>query len=532
MTLHSPSRRRILAYGAAAPLVLNLSAVGRAAAQATTGQTDYKALVCIFWAGGNDAHNLLLATDPGSWNNYWTARFTGADPIALMPPGTAAVAVGQVSPLTKRTVANTSQPEHWGGALAITPATAQTVPAANQTPGGPATRGFALHPFLTASQGLFAAGRLAAIANVGTLLAPLTKAQYSAPTATTPIPPRLFSHADQQSAWQSGQVDGATTGWGGYIADTFGATGSAADFEAITTAGNTAFLSGQTTRSFRVNYTGNKAIAQTVGLAVQTGRYNSSNSFLSEFKQNIQESSLGFLQSNDMVKDYAAAVSRSLAASQVYDAALGVTGGPYTQVPTPPPFTDPIGGKVVDNPLADQLEAVVQTALAHQALGLTRQVYFVQLGGFDTHDSLNPRQGLLMAQIDHALSYFDAALTKVGLSNAVTAFTASDFNRTFATNGTGTDHAWGSHHLVMGGAVKGGDIYGAFPTVGIDRAASGATPAFNNPDATGNAYIPTTSVETYLATMATWLGVTPGQLATIFPRLAGFPVQNLGFMKA
>jgi uncharacterized protein (DUF1501 family) len=528
----TPSRRQLLAFGAAAPLALNLAAIGQAAAQTAGGSADYRALVCIFWTGGNDAHNMLLATDPGSWANYWTARFTGADPIALMPPGTAPVAIGQASPLTKRNVTTTSQPEHWGGALPIAPATAQKIPPANLTSGAPATRGFALHPFLTATQGLFAAGRLAAIANVGTLLAPLTKAQYQAPTATTPIPPRLFSHADQQSAWQSGQVDGATTGWGGYIADTFGATGSAADFEAITTAGNTAFLSGQSTRSFRVNYTGAKAIAQTVTLAVQTGRYNSSNTFLSEFKQNIQESSLGFTQSNDMVKDYAAAVTRSLAASQVFDAALGVPGGPYAQVPAPPPFTDPIGGKVVDNPLADQLEAVVQTALAHQALGLSRQVFFVQLGGFDTHDSENPRQGLLMAQIDHALSYLDAALTKAGLGDNVTAFTASDFNRTFATNGTGTDHAWGSHHFVMGGAVKGGDLYGAYPTVGIDRAASGTTPAFSNPDAVGNAYIPTTSVETYLATMATWLGCTPAQLATIFPRLSGFPVQNLSFMKA
>lgn len=531
MTPIAPSRRQLLALGAAAPLALNLSAIGRAAAASAGAAADYRALVCIFLQGGNDAHNLLLATDPGSWSNYWAARFTGADPIALMPPGAAPVALGQVSPVTKRNITTTAQPEHWGGVLPITPATAQQVPPANRVQGGAVDRAFALHPLLPGAQGLFAAGRLAAVANVGTLLAPLTKSQYQTPTAATPIPPRLFSHADQQSAWQSGQVDGATTGWGGYIADTFAATGSAAEFEAITTAGNTAFLSGQTTRSFRVNYTGNKAIAQTVGLAIMTGRYNSSNIFLSEFKQNIQEGSLGFTQSNDLVQDYAAAVTRSLAAAQIFDAALGASGGPYSQVPTPSAFTDPIGGRVVANPLADQLEAVVQTAVAHLGLGLTRQVFFVQLGGFDTHDSENPRQGLLMAQIDHALSYFDQALAKVGLRDSVTAFTASDFNRTFTTNGDGTDHAWGSHHLVMGGAVKGGDIYGAFPTVGLDRAPSGTSPGFNNPDAVGNAYVPSTSVETYLATMASWLGVSSGQLATIFPRLAGFPVQNLGFMK-
>jgi uncharacterized protein (DUF1501 family) len=159
-------------------------------------------------------------------------------------------------------------------------------------------------------------------------------------------------------------------------------------------------------------------------------------------------------------------------------------------------------------------------------------VFFVQLGGFDTHDGENPRQGLLMAQVDHALSYLDQALAAVGLGDKVTAFTASDFNRTFTTNGDGTDHAWGGHHLITGAAVKGGDIYGTYPTLGVDRPASGATPAFVNPDAAGAAFIPTTSVETYLATMATWMGVTDAQLATIFPRLAAFPVKNLGFMRA
>ena len=139
---------------------------------------------------------------------------------------------------------------------------------------------------------------------------------------------------------------------------------------------------------------------------------------------------------------------------------------------------------------------------------------------------------MLLAQLDHALAYLDAALTQIGLGDSVTAFTASDFNRTFTTNGDGTDHAWGGHHLVVGGAVKGGDIYGAYPTLGVDKAASGTTPAFVNPDAVGNALIPTTSVETYMATMATWMGVTSSQMATIFPKLANFPKQNLGFMKA
>jgi uncharacterized protein (DUF1501 family) len=531
----TPSRRAMLqglaAFGAAAPLALNLAAVGRAAAQSAGAGSGYRALVCVFLQGGNDSNNLLLATDPGSFAQYTAARLAGTDPIALMPPGTAPVAIGQVSPVTNRTITATNMPEHWGGVLAITPTTPQFVPPANATTSTPTHRTFALHPMLPGLQSLFAAGRVAAIANVGTLLAPLTKAQYVSAASAALVPPRLFSHADQQSAWQAGQVDGSATGWGGLMADTFQALGGGEpDFSTITTAGNTAFLSGLSSRSFRINYANNKATAQTITLAATTGRYNNSDSFLDELRASLRETGLSPGQSSDMVSDYAAAVGRSLSLSTVYDAAVAPAAAPA--VPTPPVFTDPIGGKAMGNPLADQLQAVVQTAAAHAALGISRQVFFVQLGGFDTHDGENARQGLLMAQIDHALSYFDSALAAVGMADQVTAFTASDFNRTFVTNGDGTDHAWGGHHLVAGAAVKGGDIYGTYPTLGVDAAGGAGKVAFSNPDASGNALIPTTSVETYLATMATWMGVTPAQMPGIFPRLSGFPVQNMGFMRA
>ena len=537
MTDKHPSRRSALAqfatFGAAAPLVLNLSAIGSAAAQSATSTSPYRALVCIFLQGGNDSNNLLLATDAGSFSQYWTARFTGTDPIALMPPGTAAVAVGQTSPLTKRLISTTSMPEHWGGALPIVPATPQLVPAANATSAAPAQRTFAVHPFMTNAQSLFNAGRLAALANVGTLLMPLTKATYTKPTPTTLIPQRLFSHADQQSAWQSGNVEGSATGWGGLIGDTFAATnGAGSDFTAITTAGNTVFLAGVTTKPFRINYGKNRATAQTISLLSLTGTYNESPYFLAEFKAGLQEAVLGANGTNFMVTDYAAAVTRSINTSLVYDNALGATGGAYSKVAAPSAFTDPITGKVIDNPLADQLQAVAETAAAQSLLGVQRQVFFVQYGSFDTHDSENSRQGTLLAQLDHALGYFDAAIISLGLGNQITAFTASDFNRTFTTNGTGTDHAWGGHHFVTGGAVKGGDIYGAYPTLGIDRTATTTTPAFANPDAVGTAFIPTTSVDVYMATMAKWLGVTSAQLATIFPRLSAFPKADLGFMKS
>lgn len=530
--IHGPSRRSLLGglalYGAAAPLALNLSAIGKAAAQSVGPAAPYRALVCIFMTGGNDSNNLLLATDQGSFAQYWTARISGGDPIALMPVGTAPVAIGATSSVTGRTVKTGDQPEHWGGVLPITPATPQLVPAANKVGSAEQTRTFALHPMLSATQKLFAAGKVAAVANVGTLLAPLTKADYAHPTLSTQIPQRLFSHADQQAAWQSGQLDGAATGWGGLMADTFQpAASGGGDFASITTAGNTPFPQGTANKSFRVSYGADKATAQTITLVARTGRYNESVSFLSELTASLQDGS----SQNQLVKTYAAAVAHSLQTSVTYDAALTAAGGPYTTVPVPAAFTDPISGAAADNPLADQLEAVVQTAAAHASLGVQRQVFFVQYGSFDTHDGENARQGLLLAQLDHALAYLDSALAKVGLSEAVTAFTASDFNRTFTTNGDGTDHAWGGHHLVIGGAVRGGDIYGAYPTLGVDRAASWATPAFVNPDASGNAFVPTTSVETYMATMASWMGVSSTQMASIFPKLSNFPKQNLGFMK-
>ncbi len=527
------SRRGLLAgmafYGAAAPLALNLSAIGRAAAETVTPGSGYRALVCIFMQGGNDSNNLLLATDQGSFSQYWAARISGADPIALMPVGAAPVAIGATSTITGRAVKTADQPERWGGVLPITPATAQQVPTANKVGTAAQVRTFALHPMLGATQKLFAAGKVAAIANVGTLLAPLTKAEYLRPTGTTQIPQRLYSHSDQQAAWQSGHIAGTSVGWGGQVAETFQpAAAGGGDFGSITTTGNTPFSQGVTIKSFRVSYGANKVSAQTIPLAAQKGTYNESANFLTELRASLQDTS----SPNQLMQTYGKAVARSLQASVAFGNAVAAPGGPYTTVPTPPTFTDPISGRTVTNSLADQLQAVVQTAAAHAALGVSRQVFFVQYGSFDTHDGQNARQGLLLAQLDHALAYFDAALTKVGLGDAVTAFTASDFNRTFTTNGDGTDHAWGGHQIVIGGAVKGGDIYGAYPTLGVDKAASGTTPAFINPDAVGNALIPTTSVETYMATMAAWMGVSSAQMASIFPKLANFPKQNLGFMKA
>ena len=195
--------------GAAAPFAAQLAAAGSAASQTAP---NYKALVCVFLFGGNDSNNTVLATDSDSFGRYWAARNTGDDPIALMPPGTPPAAVGSVSPVTGRTVTARS-PEAWGGVLPIVPRTPNPIPAGTSAP----VRTFGLHPMLSPLKTLFDADRLAVVANVGTLIRPITKAQFQARTVA--FPTNLFSHNDQQSTWQAGASEGARVGWGGRFGD-------------------------------------------------------------------------------------------------------------------------------------------------------------------------------------------------------------------------------------------------------------------------------------------------------------------------
>jgi len=221
--------------------------------------------------------------------------------------------------------------------------------------------------------------------------------------------------------------------------------------------------------------------------------------------------------------DYAAMVTRSIGAQGTLNTALaGVT-----TVTAPTQMTNPVSGVLVNNPLALQLQVIAKIIAAAPTLGTKRQVFFVSIGGFDTHANQNVSQPTLMTQLDHGLGYFQDTLQALNLASNVTTFTMSDFGRTFTTNGLGTDHAWGAHHLVLGGAVRGGDFYNPFPTVGVDLPSSG----FLNPDAVGSgALIPTVSVDQYAGTLGAWFGVTASNLGLIFPNLKNFTAANLGFI--
>ncbi len=503
-TMTTLSRRELLRRAGAlsvaapaAPFALNLAAMGQAAA---AGAGDYKALVCLFMTGGNDAYNTVLATDTASWAAYNAARNYGSDPVNLAAPGAAAKPASAIFH------------ETLGGVLPIVPAHAQG-------------RSFAVHPLLGGVRDLFAAGRLGIVANVGPLVCPTAKADYA--NVSFPRPPKLFSHADQQSVWQTFTNGGDAPGWGGRLADLILAGNQKAMFSAISVNGNAPFLTGQQARQYQLSVNGSIHLGGTDGTLYGSALV----------QQKLQSLTRGTRGVSILEKDHAAVMARSIDADAVLSAALpGPTAGAWGTAGLAAGAADPLltyrnpdTGATELNPLAQQLQAVARMIAARGTLGQQRQVFFVSADDFDTHDGQPRRHAVNMARLAHALAYFDATLGKMGVTPNVTTFTASDFGRGFTSNGDGTDHGWGGHHFVMGGAVKGGDLYGTFPTYGtVDR-----TGTYNSPDQiTNGAMLPTTSVDQYAATLGRWFGVSDANLSTIMPNLGRFDagVRQLGFL--
>lgn len=514
MNNHNASRRLFMrnagvlsATGAAAaPLALNMAAVGSAAAQSAS---DYKALVCIFMFGGNDSLNMILPTDSASWANYTAVRNQAPDSIALLAPGTVPVAG-----------AAAGSPARLGGVLPIAPAR-------------PQGRTYALHPLMGSLQSMFDTDkRLAIVANVGPLLSPTTKAQYS--QASFPKPASLFSHNDQQNTWQSFKPEGATVGWGGRLGDLFASQNSRAVFTSISASGNAVWLSGETVQQYQVGANG----AIRMGSDANGRIYGSSN--VAAAMQRIVSGTRG---GHVFETDLAAVSQRSIDAELTLrtalkapsDALFGTApaAGSYSANTDPKlQYDNPLTGAKAFNRLAQQLQVVARMIDASNATGIgaKRQVFFVSIGGFDSHDNENRNNADLMARIAHAMRYFDTALVAMGAQNKVTAFTASDFGRTFTSNGDGTDHGWGAHHFVMGGAVNGGDIYGNFPVLGAKNANNNNFDS--SPNQLGNgSLLPETSVDQLGATLARWFGVSDANALTVFPNLTNFSTRDLGFMK-
>jgi uncharacterized protein (DUF1501 family) len=431
-------------------------------------QTDYKALVCLFLAGGNDANNLVVPRDDATYAAYATGRGALALPQSALIP---------ISP-------RTSDGRLWG-----------LHPALGTNPDGTTNGGL---------KGLFDQGKVAVLANVGTLAYPLTQALYNSRPDLRPL--QLFSHSDQQVEWQSSIADKPfTTGWGGRLADLTNAFNSNNRISmSITLNGENSFQVGKTVTQYSVGTNGAIALSGN-GSGNNTNGYRTKalNDALAAQNVNLFETAFGGLTSN--------ALTNSALLSSV------VSGTS--------PFASYFTG--LNSSLSQQLHMVARLVNVQSQLGLKRQVFFVRVGGFDLHDhqvtlgsTATGAHANLLKDLSQSLTAFYSALSSVNAQNQVTAFTASDFGRTYNTNGDGSDHGWGSHHLVLGGAVNGGDIYGQMPTFAI-----------NGPDDTGRGrWIPTTSVDEYSATLAKWFGVSATDMPVVLPNLGRFANPDLGFM--
>jgi len=377
------------------------------------------------------------------------------------------------------------------GSLALPDGNAKLLPvtAKDGTP-------YALNDGLAAIHPLWAQQKLAVVSNVGMLVQPTSRQQYLAGTAT--VPTNLFSHADQVIAMQAGNANGSGgTGWAGRVADAVQALNGPSSFPAsISMTGSALFCTGGVVQSaslipgFDLTLDGMTAWPASAAAAKV---------------QALQEiitfdTGMALVQSANKVRQDAFTLNGMLKNLSA--------GAPLT---TPFPQTD----------IGLQLQQVAQIIRLRQSTGMSRQVFFCSLGGFDTHSGQSWNQWDLLRRISAAMSAFYNATTEMGIADQVTTFTESDFGRTLQPSGSGSDHGWGSHHLVMGGAVKGGDLYGAFPTL-----------ALGGPDDanTRGVLIPTTSVDQYGATMAKWFGVAPAAMPQVFPTIGNFPVTDLGFL--
>ena len=436
--------------GTAAPWALNLAAMGEAAAATAS---DYKALVCVFLYGGNDYGNTLIPVDAASYAAYQGMRPT-------------------LAYLASDLAATTLVPS-----LAL--------------PGG---RQYALAPELAPLLPLFAGGQMGVMLNVGTLVQPTTKAQYTA--QSVPLPPKLFSHNDQQSVWQSSSPEGSRSGWGGRMGDLFAASNGNATFTCVSASGNAVFLSGQSAVQYQVTSNGS------VPLNGLKNPLFGSSACSAALRTLVTAPRTHLFES-----EHTRIMTRSIDADVQLTTALAGTAPLATVFPS-------------GNTLAGQLNMVARMIAARSSLGAKRQVFFVSIGGFDTHDNLLQDHPALMGQVGPALTAFQAAMTELGVADLVTTFTASDFGRTLTTDGDGSDHGWGSMHFVLGGAVRGRAFYGTPPVI-----------ANNGPDDVGQGrLLPALAVDQFGATLGKWFGVSDTELATVMPNLANFTARDLGFM--
>ena len=453
------SRRQFIHFGASTLASAGmLSTMGglQRALAATTDVTGYKALVCVFLFGGNSSFNWVVPTSTAAYNTYKSSR------------SNLALAQNSLLPLN-----------------------------------GTASDGntYGLHPSCTELRTLFNATNAAVIANVGTLVRPATAPQ--ARGGLVPLPPQLFSHSDQQTLWQTSIADSAERyGWAGRIADLLVDQGVMPNLATNINVGGANYLQ-----------EGRRSIPYVLGAdgapvmnATDNGSYRNGarrNAVLQLLNQAATDE-------NFLVREFASIQQNAADKVSFVNSAFSAAGNLTTQFPS-------FAG---DSNLGRQLQQVARAIKARSHLGDSRQIFFVSHGGYDTHNAELGTQQELLNQLSKNLSAFYAALTEMGVQNNVTLFTASDFGRSLGSNGDGSDHGWGGHAMVMGGAVRGGRFYGTMPSLAVNR-----------PDDDGSGrIIPTTSTDQYAATLARWFGVQDADLDVVFPNLKNFSARDLGFL--
>jgi uncharacterized protein (DUF1501 family) len=453
------------------------------AAMAQSNINDYKALVCIFLAGGNDSNNLILPTIQAEYDKYATIRGSvlalplSGDPYNILKLDNS---VGSYAPLN-------SDGHEYG-----------------------------LHPACPEMRTLFGENKLALLFNTGTLVYPMTRAQYQA--GLLQKPPQLFSHADQVTQWQTSIPDQAPlTGWGGRCADLLASVQPTAPISMLVT------LSGANT--FEVGNVSSQYSVSTSGAISLNGVTGARLTALSGI--------LGLPQGNLQAQAYSSVAAHSINTGTLLNNAISATSSPtFFTTPFPGTVVVPTGGNTFNSGLGPQLKMIARLiqagrrSVASGGFGMKRQIFFCQVGGYDLHTGqtgasvTSGSHANLLAELSQCMFAFQRAMDQIGAANEVTAFTSSDFGRTFPSNGSGSDHGWGSHHLIMGGAVKGRKTYGIWPTLTV-----------NGPDDTNTGrWIPTTACDQYFATLATWFGLDNNNLSTVFPNLGRFSTPNLGFL--
>ena len=443
-----------------AALASTLDGFGLVDAFAQAG-ADYRALVCVFLNGGNDGNNMVVPLD-----DY--ASYSGVR----------------------------------GANLAIPQASLLALDAAGGRP-------FGFHPNMPELRDLFNQQKLAVLCNTGPLVEPLTRDTYRNGTGLRPL--QLFSHSDQVNLWQTSIANNASqTGWGGRTADRTAALNGSATFpQVVSVAGISTFVIGLNSRPLAIS--DSRTPLSAVLPLSEPSVPGQATAAENDARRSAFDQLRGFDANYTLVK---ASSDTTSSAIRTRAALLSAPAQSFTNVP--------------DTSLGFQLEQVARVIALRDTFGVKRQIFFCSLGGFDTHANQRLNGGgqdALLQQVSQALKAFYDVTVQLGVESNVTTFTLSDFGRTLQPSGTGTgvgsDHGWGNHHLIMGGAVRGGSAYGTFPTLALGGP--------DDADSRGR-WIPTTSVEQYAATLATWYGLPASDLPAVFPLIGRFSSPDLGFM--